>query len=49
MVLYVAFAVVVLDRAGWIDAVPDSVAVVGTWAVFAFTALSVIPNAVSRS
>ncbi|MCA2230505.1 hypothetical protein [Nonomuraea aurantiaca] len=49
VVLYVAFAVVILDRAGWIDVVADPVAGVGTWAVFGFAALSVIGNAVSRS
>ncbi|GGO81559.1 hypothetical protein [Nonomuraea cavernae] len=49
LVLYVAFAVVVLDRAGWIDVLAEPVAVTGTWAVFGFAALSVIPNAVSRS
>jgi hypothetical protein len=49
VVLYVAFAVIVLDRAGWIDVVAEPVAGAGTWAVFGFAALSVIPNAVSRS
>ncbi|GAA4055431.1 hypothetical protein [Nonomuraea soli] len=49
VVLYVAFAGVVLDRAGWIDVVAEPVAGIGTWAVFGFAALSVIPNAVSRS
>ncbi|MFI6538700.1 hypothetical protein ACIBHY_40045 [Nonomuraea sp. NPDC050547] len=49
LVLYVAFAVVVVDRVGWIDVVADPVAGIGTWAVFGFAVLSVIPNAVSRS
>lgn len=48
-VIYVAFAIVVLDRAGWIDVVAEPVARIGTWVVFGFAALSVVPNALSRS
>ncbi|RJL35816.1 hypothetical protein [Bailinhaonella thermotolerans] len=49
LALYAAFAVVVLDRAGGIDVLPEPVAVAGTWAVFAISALSAVANALSRS
>jgi ABC-type transport system involved in cytochrome c biogenesis permease subunit len=49
LLLYVAFAVVILDRAGRIDVLAESVAVVGSWAVFGVMALSVVANALSRS
>jgi hypothetical protein len=49
LVLYVAFAVVILDRADRIDVLPNSVAVVGTWAVFGIATLSAVANALSRS
>jgi hypothetical protein len=48
-VLYVAFAVVILDRVGRIDVLAESVAVVGSWVVFGMMALSVVANALSRS
>ncbi|WP_262851300.1 hypothetical protein [Mumia quercus] len=49
IVLYAAFAVVVLDRSGEIDALADGVASVGAWVVFVFAVLSVVVNALSRS
>lgn len=49
LVLYAAFALVVLDRAGEINVFSDGVASVGAWVVFAFAALSVVVNAASRS
>ena len=49
LMLYVAFAVVLLDRVDRIDVLPESVAIVGTWAVFGFMTLSAIANALSRS
>lgn len=48
LVLYVAFAVVILDRVDRID-VAEPVAVVGTWAVFGVVTLSAIANVFSRS
>lgn len=47
--LYAAFALVVLDRAGELDVVGDGAARVLTWAVFAFMAFGVVLNGISRS
>lgn len=49
LVLYAAFALVILDRADGIDALPEPVATVGTWVVFGIVTLSTAANAVSRS
>ncbi|MGH1564290.1 hypothetical protein [Mumia sp. DW29H23] len=47
--VYAVMAVVVLDRAGEIDVLPEAAADVGAWVVFGFAALSVAVNAMSRS
>ena len=49
ILLYAAFAVVVLDRAGEIDVLSDAAASIGAWVVFGFSAVGVLVNAVSRS
>ncbi|GAA2041963.1 hypothetical protein GCM10009819_30210 [Agromyces tropicus] len=47
--VYAVIATIALDRAGVIDVVPDPVAVVGMWVVFACFVLGIPLNAVSRS
>lgn len=49
VLVYAAIAVLVLDRAGVIDVLPEGVAVVGTWVVAAYFALGILANAASRS
>ena len=49
IVLYVAFAVVVLDRAGLVAVLPDQAAQVGAWVVAGVFLLGAIPNLMSRS
>ncbi len=49
IVLYALFAVVLLDRAGLVDVVPDAVARVGAWVLLAYFALGVLMNGLSRS
>jgi len=49
VVLYAVFAVVLLDRAGAIDALPDAVSAVGAWVLFGYLVLGTILNALSRS
>ena len=49
VLVYAAIAVLVLDRAGMLDVLPDTVAVVGTWVVTAYFALGILANAASRS
>lgn len=40
---------VLLDRAGVVDVLPDAVARVGAWVLLAYFALSVLMNGLSRS
>jgi hypothetical protein len=47
--IYAVIALLVLDRAGEIDLVPDVVSRVGMWVVVAVFALGVVTNALSRS
>jgi hypothetical protein len=47
--VYALIATVTLDRAGNIDVVSDSVSRIAMWVVFAFFALSIIGNGLSRS
>ena len=47
--LYGLFAVVLLDRAGLVDVLPDTFSRVATWVLFGYFALGVIMNGVSRS
>jgi ABC-type uncharacterized transport system permease subunit len=49
VLVYAAIAVLVLDRAGVIDVLPEGVAVIGTWVVTAYAALGILANAASRS
>jgi hypothetical protein len=48
-IIYAAFAVVVLDRAGLISVLPDQVAQVGIWVIVGLLVLGTIPNLISRS
>lgn len=49
IVAYAVIAVIGFDRAGVIDVIPDAVSQVGIWVAFAFFALGVIMNGISRS
>ena len=49
VLIYAVIAVIVLDRAGVLDVVPDGVAVVGTWVITAYFTLGILVNAASRS
>jgi hypothetical protein len=50
ILIYAAFALIVLDRAGVVDVLPgESISHVGIWVVAGYLALGVIMNAVSRS
>ena len=49
IVLYLLFALVVLDRAGLLDVFPEGFSAGAIWAVFAILALSTIANIASRS
>lgn len=48
-VLYMAFAVVALDRAGLVSVLPDRAAQVGVWVIVGIFLLGTIPNLISRS
>lgn len=47
--LYAVFAALVLDRAGLVDVLPDTVSRVGTWVLVGYLALGVVMNGISRS
>ena len=49
IVIYAVIAVIAFDRVGAIDVLPDVFAVVAMWVVFAYFALGIVMNAVSRS
>lgn len=49
IVIYAVIAVVALDRVGAIDVLPDTFAVIAMWVVFAYFAVGIFLNAVSRS
>ncbi|MBO1752197.1 hypothetical protein J4G33_10325 [Actinotalea sp. BY-33] len=49
MLLYAAFALITLDRAGLTDALPPAVVVPAAWVLVAYLALGVVMNAISRS
>ena len=49
IVIYALIAVLAWDRVRAIDVVPDGVAVVGMWVVFAYFVLGILMNAISRS
>jgi hypothetical protein len=47
--IYAMFALVVLDRAGRIDAFPDRFSEIATWVIFGYLVLGIGMNAISRS
>ena len=47
--IYALIAVIALDRAGVIEFVPDIVSTVGMWVIFAYFALGIVLNAISKS
>jgi hypothetical protein len=47
--LYAGCAVIVLDRAGLADPVPDAISSPGAWVIAALLSLGVVMNALSRS
>ena len=49
IVIYALIAVIALDRVGAIDVLPDLLATVAMWVVFAYFALGIVLNAASRS
>ncbi len=49
VVIYALIAVLAWDRVRAIDLAPDVVAQVGMWIVFAYFALGILMNAISRS
>lgn len=49
VVIYALIAVLAWDRVRAIDVVPDVVAQVGMWIVFAYFVLGILMNAISRS
>lgn len=50
IVVYVAFALIALDRAGLISVFPaPSIAVVAMWVIVAYLLFSVLPNLASKS
>ncbi|BAU32070.1 hypothetical protein [Microcella alkaliphila] len=49
IVLYALFAVVVLQRADFIELLPGVVVDVGIWVVVAYSALGIVMNGISRS
>ncbi|WP_065570067.1 hypothetical protein [Microbacterium oleivorans] len=49
VLIYALIAVLAWDRVRAIDVVPDVVAQVGVWVVFAYFVLGILMNAISRS
>jgi hypothetical protein len=49
VVVYAVIAVLALDRAGEIDALPELVSRIGMWVVFGYLVLSILPNLASKS
>lgn len=47
--LYALFAVVLLDRAGVVDVLPETVSRAAAWVLFAYFTLGVVMNGISRS
>jgi hypothetical protein len=48
IVLYLVFALILLDRAGTIDILPDGVARVAAWVLAGYFALGIVLNVLSR-
>lgn len=49
VVLYAAFAVVILQAAGRLSLVPDTVADIGIWVLTGYFGLGIVLNGISRS
>lgn len=50
LLIYAAFALVVLERAGLVRILPDvSIAGIGIWVIVGYSALGILMNAISRS
>ena len=49
ILLYAVFAIIILERAGIADMLPDAVAQVGIWVLTAYFALGILMNGISRS
>lgn len=49
LILYAAFAALLLSRAGLLPGGTSPVIIVLTWILFGYCALSIVPNAISRS
>lgn len=47
--VYALFAVVLLDRAGVVDVLPDGFSRAAAWVLFAYFVLGVVMNGISRS
>jgi hypothetical protein len=47
--LYAVFALVLLDRAGLVDVMPDGVSKVGAWVLAGYSLIGIGMNAISRS
>ena len=49
ILLYAAFAAVLLDRAAVVDVLPDAVSRVGAWVLIGYFTLGILLNGISRS
>lgn len=49
ILLYAGFAVLILSRAGVLAGGGTTLVVVATWVLFGYCAVSIVPNAISRS
>ncbi|MBU5422203.1 hypothetical protein KQI48_05960 [Cellulomonas hominis] len=49
VLLYALFALLLLDRSGVVDVLPDAVAAVGTWVLLGYLVIGTAMNAISRS
>lgn len=49
ILLYAVFAIIILERVGVANVLPDVVAEVGIWVLTAYFALGIIMNGISRS
>jgi hypothetical protein len=47
--IYAVIAIIALDRAGVVDLLPDLIARIAMWVVFAYFCLGIVLNAISRS
>lgn len=49
IVLYALFAIIAWDRVGALSLFPDAFSQVAMWVIFAYSALGIVMNAISRS